>query len=1366
LKHFLSHFIQENYRHGLLEGSLRACTMFVDLSGFTRMTEKLMQKGAAGAEEMSTVLNQIFQPTVTLVYEQGGFIPYFAGDSFTAIFPAPPAAKKEGEGPESSFGGGRVEAILMTAQATLRRFLHEQEAESLLAEHQIGIKIGLSEGEVEWGIVGNRRKGYYFRGAPIDSCSQAQALAGSLEVVCDDHFLTILPPDIVKAIPLGSGFHRLHINTTALSTAEAGEKNKRLLKIKLPPPDVAITEDFLPAEALLENNAGEFRNVVSVFLSFTGVDTHESLDHFASIVLDQSLNFGGYFKEIDFGDKGGLMFCLFGAPVSFENNTERALEFIAAIQEELKHLETLTGARYRIGISSGQAFTGVIGSAERCQYAAVGARVNLAARLMAKAEWGEVVADENVQHNRNFKFVFRGEEKYKGFEQKIPTYQLSGRNLGGRSSFSGEYYGRKMELQTLQDFAAPLREGRFAGVAFIFGEAGIGKSRLSYEFRRSMRDTMTLSWFNCQSDQILRKPFNPFIYFLKNYFEQSPENNADRNRELFESNFLELMYDLTESKHAEADTIRREIARTQSVLAASVGIQYPGSLWEQLDARGRYQNALSAMANLFVAESILQPVVIELEDTHWYDDMSREFLAQFIRRAQGYPLLLLATSRYEDDGSKIFIFRQNILQELRVPFTEIDLNFLQPDDLRAFAVARLGGPLHPDLFELLQRMTQGNPFYLEQMADYFQEANMLKTQGGLLQLKNQEIQVSDSVKQIMMARIDRLSGLVKETVKAAAVIGREFELPVLSAVMARQEEFMRRNGDMETVLKEQIQTAEKWQIWHAMNELRYIFRHSLLREAAYDMQLRTRLRELHQLIAEAIEHLYPNSEERFVDLAFHYEQAEVDAKTNKYLEKAARYAQRNYLNRQALQFYTKLIDNLGDSAKKNKKVVKFQLRKGAVHELIGQWEEAEQEYRDALKRAKSLNDWYLIGRSNRRLGQLLMLRGNYAEGKKHLDVAVTCFELASDQIGIAKTYGNLGTFFFRQGSYESAQSWFAKAIEINRSIQRDAENATIVANLGLIFMNQGHYDEGIRWLEEQIDIAERAEDKQGLTTLYTNLGIIYLEKSSLDSALLCLEKGLTLSEELGNKLYMTICIGSIGSVWEKKGDYAKAMEMFERDLILCQELGDKQGLAIASGLIGDLLSTIGDFDKSNEYQEQNLSLSRELNYKKGIAKALNTLGDNWYFKGNMERSIAYYNEAIEYAREMGNRLVLGNSLIEKGTVHLEAGDMATARQMLEEGRDIALTLGNAELTFSANVLRAQIILAEGNRAEALRQLSQLQALARTEREEAAVHYELRTVADNPVPHHIRALALYRSLYGKTPQYLYKLRVQELEKEEK
>ncbi len=1351
MKHFLPHFIQENYRAGVTEGHLNAFTMFVDLSGFTRLTETLMEKGPAGAEELSVALNEIFQPTVKLVYQNEGFITYFAGDSFTAIFSVNNAANAA-----AIAATGRK--VVATALAALNRFETEQQTGGSLCDYNIGIKIGLSFGKVDWGIVGDRRKAYYFRGEPIDSCGIAQSKAGSLQMVGDTSFIRQFSPEKLVAHEVEPGWFLLKPDPSYIP------KKEKQSAVVLPLADPKIMADFLPGEVYTNSDQGEFRNVVSVFLSFTGVDNHVALNHVATTVLDHSLSFGAYFKEIDFGDKGGLMFCLFGAPVSFENNTERALEFVSAVQDDLRGLKTLTGAQFRIGIASGIAFTGVIGSAERCQYAAVGARVNLGARLMAKAEWGEVIADENIQKNRNFRFTSRGQGVFKGFEHPIQTYVLSGRSLSGRAGFAGEYVGRAEELKRLVDFAEPLRNHQFSGLAYIFGEAGIGKSRLSYELRRSLSEGQSLTWFNCQSDQILRKPFNPFVYFLKNYFEQSPENTAHINMEKFDRNFLELQFELTQEKHPEADLIRREIARTETVLAALVGVQKSGGLWEQLDARGRYQNTLAALANLFVAEAILQPVVIELEDTHWYDDMSREFLAQFIRRAQVYPILFLASSRYEDDGSKSYPVRPALLDEIGVKSIEVDLNFLSATDLRSFSESRLGGHLNDDLFDLLQRMTQGNPFYLEQMADYFLEGDMLETKNGLLQLKNSDIQISDSVKQIMMSRIDRLSGLVKETVKAAAVIGREFELPVLSAVMARQEDFMLKNGDLEHVLREQVQTAEKWQIWHAMNELRYIFRHSLLREAAYDMQLRTRLKEIHQLIAEAIEQLYPNSEERFVDLAFHYEQADNEKKTDKFLEKAARYAQRNFQNRQALVFYEKLLAHLNHTSKKSKKRIKILLRKGTVHELIGQWEEAERDYENALERAKALNDWYLIGRANRRMGQLLMLRGKYPEAKKNLDVAITCFELASDQVGTAKTYGNLGTFFFRQGSYEAAKSWFAKSIEINRSIQRDAENATIVANLGLIFMNQGHYDEGIRWLEEQLMISERAQDKQGLTTLYTNLGIIYLEKNSLDSALLCLEKGLALSEELGNKLMMTICIGCIGSVWEKKGDYTKAMQNFERDLALVNEMGDKQGIAIASGLIGDLMSIMGHFERSNEHTEKNLRLSRELNYKKGIAKALNTMGDNWYFLGDFQRSISFYNEAIEYSREMGNRLVLGYSLIEKGQVHLVAGEISPARQLLEEGRDIALSLGNSDLTFESNILRARILITEGNSPEALRQLSQLLNMARNEREEAAVHFELRKVADHPTKHFLRARELYRDMHQKTPQYIYKIRLEALKKE--
>ena len=160
---------------------------------------------------------------------------------------------------------------------------------------------------------------------------------------------------------------------------------------------------------------------------------------------------------------------------------------------------------------------------------------------------------------------------------------------------------------------------------------------------------------------------------------------------------------------------------------------------------------------MFLAESILQPLVIELEDGHWFDEMSREALQTFVRKAVEYPILFVVTSRYEDDGSKIPLFQPHILEEIGAKVVEIDLNVLQPDMLKTFVESRLGGAVHADLLELMQRMTQGNPFYAEQMVEYFKETAMLTKVNGVLQLNREDIQISNSVKDIMMSRIDRLS---------------------------------------------------------------------------------------------------------------------------------------------------------------------------------------------------------------------------------------------------------------------------------------------------------------------------------------------------------------------------------------------------------------------------------------------------------------------------------------------------------------------------------------------------------------------------------------------------------------------------------
>jgi tetratricopeptide (TPR) repeat protein len=1242
-KSFLPTFIAQQIQQKQQKGDFEAYAICMDLSGFTALTEKLMSKGPQGAEELSYALNHIFEPMVAAVHEAGGFIPYFAGDSFTGIF-------------ETSLPGFNGAHLLRIATEIKHRFeLETSQQDRLIADYGISVKIGLAKGRVEYGIVGKQRKSYYFRGEVIDSSALAQMKARKTEICYHASLLSELSPYIHDFKLPGTLVARItQVQAEKLPPALKQPKESALLSDQ-------VLSEYFPKEILNQSDTtGEFRTVTTVFIAFGKCDDPTLLQQFASLVLDQSVEFSGYFKEIDHGDKGGLMTILFGAPVAYENNVERALEFVLAIQDELQHNPSFENLLWKIGMSSGLAFTGIIGGSVRNQYAAVGARVNLAARLMAAAQWSQIIIDDNVHRNRNYRYTSREALMYKGFSEPIESFILEGRNLSLKTGYSGHYVGREDELSQLMQAAQALHEGRFAGVTAIFGEPGIGKSRLSWEFRKQLAANLRLRWMVCRSDQILRKPFNPFLHFVKNYFDQKGDQTNEENHEIFEQNFEGLLNDLRKSTHYQRAELEQDLLRLKYVLVAICGIKETDSQWPRLDGRTRYQLALQAMSTLMLSEASIQPVVIELEDAHWYDDMSKEFLNEFVRKAIQFPLLFHVASRYDDQGIKIKLFGNTLFEDYHIPYTEIDLRYLSQQDMHAFAESRLNASVNQELADLLYRMSQGNPFYAEQLIDYFRETQALVLEGDVYHLRNADIRISESVKEIMMARIDRLSGLVKETVKAAAVIGREFEVDILTGVMAKHIEFIKRNGDMDRVLHEQIRTAEQGQIWHAINELRYIFKHSLLREAAYDMQLHTRLRDLHLLIAEVIETLYPDNEERYFDLAFHFEQGGHRKQTEQYLEQAGKYAQKNFQNKQALLCYDKLLESFANGSRK--KHIKIWLRRGAVLELIGQWDQALESYETALVKAMDARDPRLIGRSYRRLGQLLMLRGEYERAHAYFQQAIEQFHIAGDMVGNAKALGNMGAWYFRQGKYEEAKQKFLETIDLNAANGLDIENAPFVANLGLVAMNQSKYDEAILRLEHQIDINEAAKDKPGLATLYTNLGIVYLEKGVLENARLALEKGLAISEELDNKLLFTICLGSLGKVWERMGDHARAMQFYDRDITIVEGLGDKQGQAIAYNLKGELLSISGVHDEAVIFLQRAVSMARQLNYRKGLAKSLNALGDLYFVQNKLEEAEQYYNESLAICIETGYKLLHCETLIELGEVYCAFGKLDQAQQ--------------------------------------------------------------------------------------------------------
>ena len=1336
MKNLIPDFIQTRFLEKQTHGHIRAYAMFIDLSGFTHLTQTLMKRGNVGAEQLSSILNDIFGPMVRLVYRRGGFIPYYAGDAFTAIF-------EEGK--------IDIEEFLEIAKR-LRARTNGEEIE--FHGFKIRTKIGLSFGDIEWGIVGGENKTFYFRGEAINGSADAQKDAEQQQIIIDAAIAKMINNEKVELKPTADSNFFLWENPDDFSNLPVPQKKVNFKA------DKKTFQYFLPREVMKFDGGGEFRNVISVFISFKGVENHNALDAFTSIVLEQLNNFSGYFKEVDFGDKGGVMVGFFGAPVSFENNKERALEFVTALQENSADLVKKTNLRFRIGITSGTAYTGIIGSEERCQYAAVGTTVNLSARLMSYANWGEVSVDEEVQACRFFRFQDKGAISYKGFEEPISTYLLLGRSTTVQPAYSSEMIGREEELSSLMDLAGEIFSQRRPQTAYVFGEAGIGKSRLTFELRERLQKQRNILWMTCPADQILKKPFNPFITFFKNYFSQSTENSRERNSNLFNTGFARLTKDTNKIKGKHADAVQRDIQRTRSVLAALLGLPAENDFWEKLDAQGRYRNVFRAFSNFFIVEAHTAPLVLELEDGHWYDDSSKTFLGEFIRKIEGLPILLLISSRYADDGTKPWVIPNEAFESQNITVTEFDLNIFSPKAIRIFAEKQLGGKVSEASLELLQRTTNGNPFYLEQILEYFVESNLLSRKDGVWNIKDGDIKISGSINAVLTARIDRLSRLVKETVKAAAVIGREFEVPVLQEVLMLNEAFQERNGSTVNVLKEQIESAEKGQIWRAMNELRYIFKHSLLREAVYDMQLRARLRELHAHIAEAIEKVYQdNLEERYVDLAFHYEQAEMTDKMRFYFGEAAGYSRRNFQNEQALLYYDKLLGILDQTPDKEEKI-KALLSKGSVLELVGQWENCQGIYLEALELTKEVNDDLLKGRTQNSLGHLLMLKGDYDAAALHLKRAAVCLEKIDDVRGLSKIYGNLGNLNFRQGEYEAAKSFFKRSIELSRLHEHTSVQSQIVANLGLTYMNQGDYDEGIRWQRDQLEICQENGDKQGMATLYTNMGIVLLEKGDYDPALDCFENGLALCEELGNKQLTSIAIGCMGSVYERKGNFERAMELFREDLKITEELGDKQGISIALGLIGDLLNLQGKFGEAKEFMKNNLALCTELGYQKGMAKAVNTLGDIFYNQKEYAEAIKCYDQAIEISRGISNLLILGESLLEKGESLIALKKSKEALSLIKEAKEIAEEIGNQELIFGAEILTAQVYIAQEDNELARKKLVELLAQDLDDSEKAAVLYELYKISTSDI-HRATALALYSSLHQETPQYLFQQRMKEL-----
>jgi predicted ATPase len=859
--------------------------------------------------------------------------------------------------------------------------------------------------------------------------------------------------------------------------------------------------------------------------------------------------------------------------------------------------------------------------------------------------------DEEIARRaaKHFNLKPLGEYRFKGFKREQNIFVLVGRKNLVETVYQGQFVGRAQELETLSAFVEPLRRGEFAGVMVFKGEAGIGKSRLVHSFQYSEYfNDFPVRWAVCQADEILRLPFNPFIDWLKKRFELF-EGQPD---EVNSVQFIRILQQLGESV-PDAE-LAAELNRTSSVLAALVNITQPNSLYESLDAKGRYENTLIALSVLLRAESLQKPLILFLEDTHWLDEDTCAFLAYFLRTllaepGKQYPIAIITTQRPENN-----LLGPWAADEISV--REIQLNKLTLGNLSQLAADILSHPIADSLLRLLDTRADGNPFFAEQILRYLSEQDVLVlgADGKYFANVRAETSLPTDVRAVLIARLDRLSQQVKETVQTASVLGREFEVRVLG-------EMLRGDPDFSSYIAQ----AENANIWTALTEIEYIFRHALLRDAAYSMQLRARQSELHGLAVSAMETVYHDDlEPHYGELAYHAERAGFQEKALQCLTLAGKLSLGVYQNQQAVDYFTRALACVPADDLRTKFDLLL-LRVEGYYNLSNQ----EEQLKDLIvleDLATQLNDEKLLFRVYMRRGYHFSVLAEFQKVLDYVLPAKVLAEAARDNETTLAAYILIPTAFLRLGRVPEALQYAKDGLAFARNIGHRRGEGNALTQLGLASLEMEGAAIAAHHHEQALIIAQELKDRYLEAMALSNLAYAMgVAQSDYFTALGYFEQAYSIACELGNGKGQAVTLSNLGWLTGILGDYPAAVDYFKRALVVLRRIG---GHSLEVNILVNLSAIAGGQGNAldaHKWAEEALGLSMELGDRTGSAWAYFYLGHAHLLNGQFNEAAQSFLRSIEIRSEISTPVLVVESRAGLVDVYMGMGDQILAQNETE-----------------------------------------------------------------------------------------------------
>jgi len=727
-----------------------------------------------------------------------------------------------------------------------------------------------------------------------------------------------------------------------------------------------------------------------------------------------------------------------------------------------------------------------------------------------------------------FRFEALGEKQVKGKEEPVKVYQvIAASTRRTRFDVSAErgltpFIGRERELELLLDGLERVKAGK--GQAFsIISEAGVGKSRLLYEFRKAVaNEDVTFLEGRCFSYS-RGVAYHPFIDILKSNFNIQEGEGDPGVREKVKRGLKIIGVDETS---------------TLPYFLELLSVKDSGIDQISMSPEARKDRIIEALKRITLKGSEMRPLVMAFEDLHWLDKSSEDVARSLLESIPGSRVLLIFTYRPEfvhTWGAKSF-------------HSQLTLHRLSNRESLEMVTHLLGTKeIERALEELTLEKTEGVPFFIEEFIKSLKDLKIIEKKESAYRLIKDihQITIPSTIQDVIMARVDSLSEGAKEVLQTGSVIEREFSYPLIKRIMGLPEKELLSNL---SVLKDSELLYERG----IYPQSTYIFKHALTREVVYDSILAKRKKKLHEEIGNAIQDLYrDNLGEHYEVLAEHYFLGEDHSKAAEYSRLASRKAEKTASLNDAITHAKKRINSLEKLPETDD--VQKQIIDARV--VLGLYM-AQMNFNVEAKAAiASIIDLALKYNYKKRLCQIYSIMGcyycfveeNYPEAFKTLEEALRISEEVKDILTLALASFWFGCALGWNGEFEKSANYIQRTLDINLAVKNLwGISATKSALAYFSYYHNGKIDLQFQTTMEALHIAEESGDIYSKAMAYTNHGFSCYGKGVLEEAEKHLRKGAEFCERINYHSWNGCARFHLGETYFEMGDFSRSKEHYEK----------------------------------------------------------------------------------------------------------------------------------------------------------------------------------------------------------------------------